>query len=71
MMNDDLAQAADPAALQQGMINASPIAKALNRMILPEEVAESIGYLVSDAAQFVTGTMITIDGGKSLGVSQS
>ncbi|MCA9040831.1 MAG: SDR family oxidoreductase [Planctomycetaceae bacterium] len=70
MMNADLAQSSDPEAMKQGFIKASPLAKALNRMITPEEVAEAIGYLVSDAAQFVTGTMIAIDGGKSLGVSQ-
>ncbi|QDU82802.1 4-formylbenzenesulfonate dehydrogenase TsaC1/TsaC2 [Polystyrenella longa] len=71
MMNADLAQSNDPEAMVRGFINASPLAKANNRMITPEEVAETIGYLVSDAAQFVTGTMIAIDGGKSLGVSQS
>jgi NAD(P)-dependent dehydrogenase (short-subunit alcohol dehydrogenase family) len=37
-------------------------------MITPLEVAEAILYLVSDAATFVTGTLIAIDGGKSLGV---
>jgi NAD(P)-dependent dehydrogenase (short-subunit alcohol dehydrogenase family) len=37
-------------------------------MISPQEVAESVLYLVSDAAQMVTGTLIAIDGGKSLGV---
>ena len=71
MMNADLEKSSDPKAMKQGFINASPIAKALNRMITPEEVAEAIGYLVTDAARFVTGTTIAIDGGKSLGVSQS
>ena len=37
-------------------------------MITPEEVAQAILYLVSDAAAMVTGTAIAIDGGKSLGV---
>jgi NAD(P)-dependent dehydrogenase (short-subunit alcohol dehydrogenase family) len=37
-------------------------------MITPEEIAEAILYLVSDAAVMVTGTSIAIDGGKSLGV---
>ena len=37
-------------------------------MITPDEVAESICYLASDAAIMVTGTSIAIDGGKSLGV---
>ena len=68
MMNADLDAADDRDALVQQMINASPIAKACERMIEPEEVAEAIAYLVSDAAIMVTGTMIAIDGGKSLGV---
>lgn len=68
MMNADLAKAADPEALKTQFIGASPLAKAHRRMITPEEVAESILYLVCDAATMVTGTAIAIDGGKSLGV---
>ena len=68
MMNADLAAAADPAAAAGQFIAASPLAKAHGRMISPAEVAQSILYLVSDAALMVTGTMIAIDGGKSLGV---
>lgn len=68
MMNADLAIAADPEAEIQQFIAASPLANALGRMITPEEVAEAILYLVSDAAMMVTGTAISIDGGKSLGV---
>jgi NAD(P)-dependent dehydrogenase (short-subunit alcohol dehydrogenase family) len=37
-------------------------------MVSPEEVAQAILYLVSDAALMVTGTALRIDGGKSLGV---
>ena len=37
-------------------------------MISPDEVAQAVIYLVSDAAAMVTGTSIGIDGGKSLGV---
>lgn len=68
MMNDDLAAAADPEALKQAMIDASPLAKAFGRMIRPDEVAEAVLYLVSDSAAMVTGTALAIDGGKSLGV---
>jgi NAD(P)-dependent dehydrogenase (short-subunit alcohol dehydrogenase family) len=50
------------------MIGASPLAAAYGRMISPEEVAESIVYLASDAAEMVTGTSLAIDGGKSQGV---
>ena len=68
IMNADLATQADREAAVKQFIHASPIARASGRMITPEEVAQAILYLVSDAAQMVTGTMIAIDGGKSLGV---
>ncbi len=68
IMDDGLAEHADAHAAAQQVIEASPIARAHGRMISPEEVAQSILYLVSDASLMVTGTMIAIDGGKSLGV---
>jgi 3-oxoacyl-[acyl-carrier protein] reductase len=63
-----LAHASDPAAAARAAIDACPLASAHGRMITPEEVARAILYLVSDAAEMVTGTAIAIDGGKSLGV---
>ncbi len=71
IMDSDLASREDPAAAAAAIIEASPMAAALGRMVTPEEVAESIVYLVSDAAVMVTGTAIAIDGGKSLGVPPS
>lgn len=68
MMNADLAAADDPEAMKQGIIAASPLARAHGRMITPEEVAQAVLYLISDAAAMVTGTALAIDGGKSLGV---
>ena len=68
MMNGDLDKAADREATFKQIIAASPIARVSERMISPREVAEAILYLVSDASAMVTGTCITIDGGKSLGV---
>lgn len=58
----------DRDAVTRKMISASPLARAWGRMITPEEVAESICYLCSDAAAMITGTAVAIDGGKSLGV---
>jgi NAD(P)-dependent dehydrogenase (short-subunit alcohol dehydrogenase family) len=63
-----LAAADDRAAAERGYIEASPLANAWGRMITPEEVAQAILYLVSDAAAMVTGTAVRVDGGKSLGV---
>ncbi len=68
MMNDDIANAENPDALIQSMIQASPIAAANQRMIQPEEVASAICYLASQDALMVSGTSLRIDGGKSLGV---
>jgi len=68
MLEEGIAESRDPAATRQGLIQASPLVRAHGRMITPEEVAESVIYLASDAAMMVTGTSIAIDGGKSLGV---
>lgn len=68
MMETDLGEGPDREERYRERIEASPMARSLGRMITPREVAEAILYLVSDAATFVTGTAIAIDGGKSLGV---
>jgi NAD(P)-dependent dehydrogenase (short-subunit alcohol dehydrogenase family) len=68
MMNADLQAAPDPEALRRKLIDASSLARAHGRMISPEEVAQAIVYLASEAAAMVTGTALAIDGGKSLGV---
>jgi NAD(P)-dependent dehydrogenase (short-subunit alcohol dehydrogenase family) len=68
IMEDGLAEEADPQTAAEQYIAASPLASAYGRMNTPEEIAAAIAYLVSDAASMVTGTMIAIDGGKSLGV---
>ncbi len=67
MMDNNFAQAEDRAACERAMIAASPLARRAGRMITPREVAEAVLYLASDAAKLVTGTLIAIDGGKSLG----
>jgi NAD(P)-dependent dehydrogenase (short-subunit alcohol dehydrogenase family) len=69
MMNDDIAQADDPAEFVRNVIAASSGAEAWGRMISPREIAEAILYLCSPPAVMVTGTILAIDGGKSLGVA--
>jgi NAD(P)-dependent dehydrogenase (short-subunit alcohol dehydrogenase family) len=68
MMDADLERAPDREAAVRNLIAASPLARAHERMITPEEVAGAILYLVSDSSLMVTGTAVAIDGGKSLGV---
>jgi NAD(P)-dependent dehydrogenase (short-subunit alcohol dehydrogenase family) len=68
IINQTIANMPDPSLATGQLIDASPLARALGRMISPDEVAQAVLYLVSDAATMVTGTAIAIDGGKSLGV---
>ncbi len=68
LIDAELDAAADRQAAERQFIAASPLARAAGRMITPDEVAEAILYLASDASAMVTGTALRIDGGKSLGV---
>jgi NAD(P)-dependent dehydrogenase (short-subunit alcohol dehydrogenase family) len=68
MMNDDLNSRDDPESARASYIAASPLAQSNGRMIRPDEIASAVAYLVRDESVFITGTMIAIDGGKSLGV---
>jgi NAD(P)-dependent dehydrogenase (short-subunit alcohol dehydrogenase family) len=51
--------AEDPAARERGMV----ATQLLPRLGRPEEVAELACFLASDAAAFITGAAITVDGG--------
>ena len=68
MVESEIDMADDRDAAIQRLIAASPAAQAHGRMIEVDEVAQAVLYLASDAAIMVTGTLIAIDGGKSLGV---
>jgi 3-oxoacyl-[acyl-carrier protein] reductase len=52
-----------PEKVLQGMIAHTP----LNRMGKPEDIAEAYFWLASDAAGFITGTVLSVDGGLVIG----
>ena len=68
MIESEIEMSDDRDATIRKLIAASPAAQAHGRMIEVDEVAQAVLYLASDAAIMVTGTLIAIDGGKSLGV---
>ncbi|MFM7071015.1 MAG: SDR family NAD(P)-dependent oxidoreductase [Planctomycetota bacterium] len=68
IIDREIELAPHPEELRSRIIAASPLCRAFGRMVTPEEIAESVLFLASDAAQLITGTSLTIDGGKSLGV---
>jgi len=39
----------------------------MGKLGLPEDVAEAIVYLSSDAAKYITGVILPVDGGNSIG----
>jgi NAD(P)-dependent dehydrogenase (short-subunit alcohol dehydrogenase family) len=52
--------------LMAGMVDSSP----LGRMGRPEEVAAVAAFLVSDAASFMTGVDVLVDGGETVGIDR-
>ncbi|MBN8943742.1 MAG: SDR family oxidoreductase [Rhizobiales bacterium] len=59
MLRRSFNRRADPRAAEE----ASRARHPLNRLGLPEEAAEAVLFLASDAAAFTTGTTLAVDGG--------
>ncbi len=58
LIDTDMTQGMDP-ALRERVVEAT----AVGRVGTPEEAAAAVGYLVSDAAAYVTGTVLQVNGG--------
>ena len=59
---DAMAKTGDPAAAEAGFSARMPI----GRFGEPEEIANSIAYLASEEASFITGAILDVDGGNNL-----
>ena len=59
------------AGMVQAVADRSGRANPIGRSGQPRDTAEAVAYLASDAAGFVTGTHITVDGGLTIGPRHS
>jgi 3-oxoacyl-[acyl-carrier protein] reductase len=55
----------------ESRVEATSANSALRRVAAPEEIAEVILFLVSDASSFITGQTLTVDGGRKDNLSYS
>ena len=60
---DVIDASAEPQATEAALATSAP----LNRIASPQEIASAILYLASDAARFMTGSALQIDGGTTAG----
>jgi NAD(P)-dependent dehydrogenase (short-subunit alcohol dehydrogenase family) len=61
MMDEWLRAQPDPAATMKQVLSVHP----LGRMGTPRDVAEAALFLASDAAAFISGTFLVVDGAMS------
>jgi NAD(P)-dependent dehydrogenase (short-subunit alcohol dehydrogenase family) len=41
--------------------------KAISRWAMPREIAEAVAFLLSDESSYITGAVLSVDGGETLG----
>jgi 3-oxoacyl-[acyl-carrier protein] reductase len=48
------------------MLNAYPIGKGLGRLTRPQDAANAVAFLVSDASAYITGQILSVNGGYAM-----
>ncbi len=48
------------------ILNAYPIGKGLGRLTRPQDAANAVAFLVSDAAEYITGQVLSVNGGYAM-----
>jgi 2-hydroxycyclohexanecarboxyl-CoA dehydrogenase len=48
------------------MLNAYPVGKGLGRLTRPQDAANAVAFLVSDASEYVTGQVLSVNGGYAM-----
>lgn len=62
MVTDDIiAKSDNPAAVEEFFVSQHPI----GRLGRPEEIAQAVAFLANDNVEFMTGSMLSVDGGWS------
>jgi 3-oxoacyl-[acyl-carrier protein] reductase len=57
-MTDDLSE-----EIKESLLSRIP----LNSLGKPEDIAKAVGFLASEKASYITGVVLTVDGGMTMG----